>query len=392
MDGHRSGDLAALQYNQRSSRSLGRCSLCCSRLISLLCSNLGVCALVLLYTVAGAFLFTTIEGGNMALRLDSLHGPPAPPRDSAVMESVRQQAQGLRHETVEHLWTITESLNILYRDNWTRVAEQELLKFSEKLLTRLHEEQPPPNPAPTTAHSSNQWTFAGSFLYSLTIITTIGYGSVAPQTVMGRVVTIVYALLGIPLMLLYLSSVGDLLSRALKWLWWRLCRCRRRPQIPRANHQPAPPYTSVDHTKKWGGECGDGTNLGDEYGEGEAGAVPVTLCLVLMITYICGGAAVFAYAHQWSFLHAIYFCFSSLTTIGFGDLAPATSPNESTGVQVALLGAAFYLLVGMALIATCFNLMQEQMTSRGYGLGRRLGSLVAAGNTGGNHRFHLDDT
>ena len=35
-----------------------------------------------------------------------------------------------------------------------------------------------------------------------------GYGSVAPQTGLGKMATIIYALLGIPLMLLYLSSVG----------------------------------------------------------------------------------------------------------------------------------------------------------------------------------------
>ncbi|XP_042875422.1 potassium channel subfamily K member 18-like [Penaeus japonicus] len=392
MEPHRSGgDLAPLQYNQRSSRSLGRCSLCCSRLAAMLCSNVGVCVLVLLYTIAGAFVFTTIEGGDMALQIEQR---PPPPRESAVMDSLQQHARGLRHETVERLWTITESLNILYRENWTRVAEQELIKFSEKLITRLHEDEPSPQPAPTTAHASYQWTFAGSFLYSLTVITTIGYGSVAPQTVMGRIVTIVYALLGIPLMLLYLSSVGDLLSRALKWLWWRMCRCRRRPQVPRTSHPTAAPYTSVDPAKrKWSSECGgDGSSVGEEFVEGDAGAVPVTLCLVLMISYICGGAAAFAYAHQWSFLHAIYFCFSSLTTIGFGDLAPETTPNVDTGVQMALLGAALYLLVGMALIATCFNLMQEHMTNRGYGLGRRLGSLMATSSSGSNHRFHLDDT
>lgn len=145
--------------------------------------------------------------------------------------------------------------------------------------------------------------------------------------------------------------------------------------------------------RKWSSECGgDGSSVGEEFVEGDAGAVPVTLCLVLMISYICGGAAAFAYAHQWSFLHAIYFCFSSLTTIGFGDLAPETTPNVDTGVQMALLGAALYLLVGMALIATCFNLMQEHMTNRGYGLGRRLGSLMATSSSGSNHRFHLDDT
>lgn len=135
-------------------------------------------------------------------------------------------------------------------------------------------------------------------------------------------------------------------------------------------------------------EGSDGSSCGDD--ELESTAVPVTMCLLLMISYICGGAAVFAYAHHWSFMHAIFFCFSSLTTIGFGDLAPETTPNAKTGMQIALLGAALYLLVGMALIATCFNLMQEQMTSRGYGLGRRLGTLMTSSN--GNPRFHLDDT
>ena len=131
--------------------------------------------------------------------------------------------------------------------------------------------------------------------------------------------------------------------------------------------------------------------MNDEWSsESEGGAVPVTLCLVLMVAYICGGAAVFAYAHGWSFLHSVYFCFSSLTTIGFGDLTPATTPNRATGLQIALLGAALYLLIGMALIATCFNLMQEQVTSRNGNISRRLGSLI--GPPPGHHRFHLEDT
>ena len=128
----------------------------------------------------------------------------------------------------------------------------------------------------------------------------------------------------------------------------------------------------------------------EEWNNEEGGAVPVTLCLLLMVAYICGGAAIFSYAHGWCFLHSIYFCFSSLTTIGFGDLAPTTTPNRATGVQLALLGSALYLLVGMALIATCFNLMQEQVTSRGGTFSKRFGGLIGLSN--GHHKFHLDDT
>lgn len=40
----------------------------------------------------------------------------------------------------------------------------------------------------------------------------LGYGNVTPRTAWGRVITIAYALIGIPLMLVYLSMVGDSLA------------------------------------------------------------------------------------------------------------------------------------------------------------------------------------
>jgi Ion channel len=52
-----------------------------------------------------------------------------------------------------------------------------------------------------------------------------GYGGVTPKTTWGRIVTIVYALVGIPLMLVYLSTVGDLLARNFRRLYGKLCGC-----------------------------------------------------------------------------------------------------------------------------------------------------------------------
>lgn len=54
----------------------------------------------------------------------------------------------------------------------------------------------------------HQWSFSGAFLYSLTVITTIGYGNITPSSDWGKLVTILYAIIGMPLFLLYLSNIG----------------------------------------------------------------------------------------------------------------------------------------------------------------------------------------
>lgn len=69
-----------------------------------------------------------------------------------------------------------------------------------------------------------------------------GYGSVAPRTVWGRLITIVYALVGIPLMLVYLSTVGDVLARSFRRLYGRVCR---RPRNCARKQQPPPPPPPV---------------------------------------------------------------------------------------------------------------------------------------------------
>lgn len=52
-----------------------------------------------------------------------------------------------------------------------------------------------------------------------------GHGSLTPRTAGGKIATIFYALIGVPLMLMCLSSLGALLADALQCTYARLC-CR----------------------------------------------------------------------------------------------------------------------------------------------------------------------
>lgn len=56
-----------------------------------------------------------------------------------------------------------------------------------------------------------------------------GYGNLSPRTGWGKFATVVYAIAGMPLFLLYLSNIGDILARSFKWAYYKMCLCRGCP-------------------------------------------------------------------------------------------------------------------------------------------------------------------
>jgi hypothetical protein len=66
----------------------------------------------------------------------------------------------------------------------------------------------------------------------------------------------------------------------------------------------------------------------------------------------------------WDFLDSSYFCFISLSTIGFGDIVPGERVIKSQEIDLSFIFCSMYLMLGMALIAMCFNLMQEEVVHK----------------------------
>ena len=101
--------------------------------------------------------------------------------------------------------------------------------------------------------------------------------------------------------------------------------------------------------------------------------VPIWLSILLVVGYIFGGAFLFSGWEQWSFLDSAYFCFITLTTIGFGDFVPAQNVKENEEVSIAL--CSLYLLFGIALLAMSFNLVQEEVINSVKSVAKRLGII-----------------
>ncbi|XP_040286883.1 potassium channel subfamily K member 3 [Bufo bufo] len=166
-----------------------------------------------------------------------------------------------------------------------------------------------------------QWTFAGSFYFAITVITTIGYGHAAPSTDGGKVFCMFYALLGIPLTLVMFQSLGERINTLVRYLLYRIKKCLglRRPDVSMANM--------------------------------------VIIGFFSCISTLCIGAAAFSYYEQWSFFHAYYYCFITLTTIGFGDYVALQKDAALQNKPQYVAFSFVYILMGLTVIGAFLNLV-----------------------------------
>ncbi|KAJ3606210.1 hypothetical protein NHX12_025730 [Muraenolepis orangiensis] len=166
-----------------------------------------------------------------------------------------------------------------------------------------------------------QWKFAGSFYFAITVITTIGYGHAAPSTDGGKAFCMAYALLGIPLTLVMFQSLGERINTLVRYLLHRLKRCMgmRRAEVSMVNM--------------------------------------VIIGFVSCMSTLCVGALAFSHFEGWSFFHAYYYCFITLTTIGFGDYV-ALQKDEALQKKPEYVAFSFiYILTGLTVIGAFLNLV-----------------------------------
>ncbi|XP_075964536.1 potassium channel subfamily K member 3 [Anarhichas minor] len=166
-----------------------------------------------------------------------------------------------------------------------------------------------------------QWKFAGSFYFAITVITTIGYGHAAPSTDSGKVFCMFYALLGIPLTLVMFQSLGERINTFVRYLLHEAKKClaMRHTEVSMANM--------------------------------------VTVGFFSCMSTLCVGAVAFSHCEGWSFLNAFYYCFITLTTIGFGDYV-ALQRDDTLQKDPRYVAFCFvYILMGLTVVGAFLNLV-----------------------------------
>ncbi|KAF4518978.1 hypothetical protein B566_EDAN007766 [Ephemera danica] len=290
-----------------------------------------ILTVLIVYSVIGAFIFLAIEGEH----------------EQTQMVVINKE----RYILLGELYQLTRNQTGLndYR-RWIFEVFKHLDRYEKQLYDSYHESN-------VVNNKGHKWEFWNTLFYCGTVYTTIGYGHITPSTDLGRAITIVYALIGIPIFLLLLTDSGQLLSRVLNLMWaymhrvylkslrsgfiWWICKRCCKKQTPE----------DCERTSENGGNSVilDLDNYNDVLD------LPLSVALTILITYMFIGASIYnLWEEEWSFFESFYFVFISMSTIGFGDYIPKH--------PMYMMATILYLVFGLALMSMCLNVMQIKLT------------------------------
>lgn len=167
--------------------------------------------------------------------------------------------------------------------------------------------------------SASQWDYASSTFFAMTAVTTIGYGNQSPATSGGKAFITIFGLLGIPVMGLVLTGLGEKLDGLLKPLKDKV--------FIKKNEK-------LDQLVK-------------------------TLILIALILLFMSliPAGIFSAIEGWSYGDAVYYTLITMTTIGFGDFVLGTSDNDYRALYKLL--SCLWILIGLASVAMLLSNMTD---------------------------------
>ena len=162
----------------KSGTGRSKCGACVRGCLTFLFSTVGLTCLLVGYCIVGALVFMELEADQPDSTTNSMVDWMELEAD--VENRTAEEMERVRREHVELLWNMTMRMNILYPDAWKTGADQILKNYTtivrQNYTTFVYRNNKLRgwDAASAVQNGENQWSFAGSLLYAITVITTIG--------------------------------------------------------------------------------------------------------------------------------------------------------------------------------------------------------------------------
>ncbi|XP_034848126.1 potassium channel subfamily K member 10 [Mirounga leonina] len=181
------------------------------------------------------------------------------------------------------------------------------------------------SPIGNSSNNSSHWDLGSAFFFAGTVITTIGYGNIAPSTEGGKIFCILYAIFGIPLFGFLLAGIGDQLGTIFGKSIARVEKVFRKKQVSQTKIR-----------------------------------VISTILFILAgcVVFVTIPAVIFKYIEGWTTLESIYFVVVTLTTVGFGDFVAGGNAGINYREWYKPL-VWFWILVGLAYFAAVLSMIGD---------------------------------
>ncbi|XP_026464332.1 LOW QUALITY PROTEIN: open rectifier potassium channel protein 1-like [Ctenocephalides felis] len=179
------------------------------------------------------------------------------------------------------------------------------------------------------------WDFYHSFFFSFTVSSTVGYGNLAPNSTLGRMIMIFYALFGMPVHGILLTQLSNYFGRTFTKLYKKY-----------KAHKSA---TNSNYEVLRLGLAGQ-----------------VLLYLIPGVTFfIFIPACLFVLFEDWDYDIAVYYAFVTLTTIGFGDYV-AGMQDKGYGAYFVMykIFLIFWMTFGLGYILMCMGFILRGLKSK----------------------------
>lgn len=222
--------------------------------------------------------------------------------------------------------------------------------------------------------NQERWTFPSALMFSLSVFTMIGFGHLVPRTQWGKIATMLYAVVGIPVYVLYFMNMGQVLASCFKWFYCKIVTCAvdARNKDAAATKTAITPgsatspvtasvaASAVSHQHKPPPDqmLSSATGLMEDDLDSGLIIVPSTACLWVWLTYLATGTIMFAEWENWDYLDACYFCVTSLCKIGMGDFVPGAN-LQAAGNQTKLVNVGTPVSFQQLITPICLKLLTD---------------------------------